>query len=145
MNKEKDSCWIGLEVITEGGETLGWSRQVIFDKADTPVGLVITPIRWLPAFLSSTYELPFDEIAGDEPICERWVAYEGAETALAQLTVGWLERIGFSIRPWDSLSGGYVVPVSFTEGNDDDDKPDSFPYRVPNGPGPTPLAGEAEP
>lgn len=136
--------WIGLKAITESGQTLGWSRKIVLDEDDTPVCLILTPVKWLPAIVSGTYELSFDEVVGDKPIRELWVAYGRAEEAIVQRTVGWLELLGFSCHPWEKRpSGVYVVSTSVSEGGDYEE-PDSFPCPVPKGPGPAPLAGETE-
>lgn len=140
---ERCDRWIGLKVVTEGGETLGWSEKVVLDENSTPVRLIMTPIKWLPAVVLSTYELSFDEIVGNESTRNLWIAYEGAEETLVQLTVGWLDRLGLSRHPWEKgLGDGYIMPTSAPE-DGDYDEPDSFPCPVPKGPGPAPLAGEA--
>ena len=134
---------IGLKVITESGETLGWSKKIVLDENKAPVRLIMTPVKWLPAIVSGTYELSFNEIIGNKSSRNLWVAYEGAEQAIVQLTVGWLALLGFPLLPWEKLSEGYVIPSPSPEGGDDNE-PDLFPCPVPKGPGPTPLAGEAK-
>ena len=138
---ENKDNWVGFEVITETGETLGWVSHSISggEEEDFHISLIISilPSLWLPKAITGSYKLSAFEIVSSGP--DRLITFEGAEDRIICLTVSWLERIGLVHPPWrQGNSEKWDLPP------DDGGGPGMSPVPAPRNPGPHPLNAEAQ-
>ena len=139
-------AWIGLGVITEIGEPLGWVRKIIYNAEDnTPVSLVIAtmPILWLPEIVTGSYLLSISEICHVSP--NHLIAFEWAKEKFTCKTVGLLERIGLTGKlPWViTISESEQLYVSAIYRDDRDDGTGLSPMPKSPKPNPNPNFDEA--
>ncbi|NEQ53312.1 MAG: PRC-barrel domain containing protein [Leptolyngbya sp. SIO3F4] len=115
------NLWVGSNVITETGISLGWVRGAIFDPENgKPIAVSITRCRLfqLPETITGSYELSVVEITMFQ--ANLLIATAGAEKKLKQTTVGMLERLGLSKVPWEKANNHYTLPDSFPNENETD-------------------------
>jgi sporulation protein YlmC with PRC-barrel domain len=109
------SSLIENEVVTETGEMLGKVRGFKFDANTGKVtSLVIGSfgLPWIPERWISTYELSIEELVSTGP--DRLIVFEGSETRLNQLTVGFMERLGVGAPPWQQDDEVYLPQTTPT-------------------------------
>ncbi|MEM1293501.1 MAG: PRC-barrel domain-containing protein [Cyanobacteria bacterium P01_F01_bin.56] len=102
FNLSSYSTMLNFEVTAESAKTLGWLRDLTFDVMTGKLESIVTDsfgLSTIPVRLTSTYELPSDEIVSTGH--SRIIVFEGAEDRLAQLSVGILDRLGIGRTPWE--------------------------------------------